>query len=123
MGGKSKTTKGRARKNNDRVDLKPIGRGVGGSGGGSGNTGQGMMICPTAFEINLPEASNLPSGTALSLRQRGEEWVVIARGNEIAKLRKERANMLSRCLADGYRYSGVVRTRADRKYGEFQRSS
>lgn len=123
MGGKSKTTKGRVRKDNDRVDLRPIRKGTGGSGSGGGHTEQSSTTCPTAFEVSLPEASNLPNGTVLSLRQQGQEWVIMAGSKEIAKLRKERASMLSRCLADGYRYSGTVKANADRKYGEFKRSS
>lgn len=121
MGGKSRVKKGKVRKDNDRVDLKPLpsGRSAGGDGAGR-NTG---LECPIAFEISLPEAGALASGTRLLLHQRGDTWFVIANAKQLATVRKDRSTMLTECLESGYRYSGDLRARGNRKYGAFQRTS
>ena len=112
------------RKDNDKVDLKPLSRnGGGGNGGGGSSQGGSGPTCPTGFEVALPEAAQLVEGTSLSLRLQDEVWHVVAGGKSIAKLTKGQSAMLTRCQEVGYRYTGRVKVNAKRKYGEFQRSA
>lgn len=119
--GSSSGSKQKGRKGNDRVEIKPISR-SGGSGSGGGSRSGSALTCPIAFEVLLPEASSLPNGTRLTLRQKGDSWIISANGAEVAALRKDKAEMLTRCLEKGYRYDGAVRIKSGRRYGEFKRS-
>ena len=120
MGSSSGSSKGR--KGNDRVEIKPISRSGSGSGSEGGSSTGGSTTCPVGFEMVLPEASKLPDGTRLTLRQKGDAWVISANGQEVAALRKDKAEMLTLCLDKGYRYGGVVRIKSKRRYAEFKRS-
>lgn len=119
MGGTS-GSKAKGRRDKDKVDLKP--RGTGSGAGGANSSSSSLSVCPTAFEVSLPEASSLPHGTRLTLRQSGAVWIITANGKELASLRKDRSEMLTLCLEKGYRYEGVLRTKGERRYGEFKRT-
>lgn len=119
MGGKSQSRKGKVRKNNDTVDLKPRSADGGSGGGGRGVDHQ----CVAGFELPLPGAKDMAVGTRLSLQQENGSWLVIANGRPVGSIGKGRSEMLTECLGIGYRYRGELRARDDRKYGAFQRSS
>jgi len=121
MGGKSNATKGRSRKENDRVDLAPVSR-SGSGGGGTTGGGTGASVCPLSFEIALPESIKLPDGTQLFIRRRDSHWFIVTAGQNVMSIRKDKAVMLARCLEQGYRYAGKITTRVKKRYGEFQRS-
>ncbi len=121
MGGKTNATKGKVRKTNDRVDMKPVSRGDT-SGDGSSGTSGSSAVCPLSFEIALPESTTFADGTPLLIRHRDAHWFVTARGQNVVAFRKDKASMLAQCLEQGHRYSGTVTTKAKKKYGEFQRS-
>lgn len=123
MGGRSQATKGKVRKNNDRVDLKP--RSPGAQGGGSGGVSDRRTEheCLASFEVPLPGAKDTPVGTRLSLQQERGSWLVIANGRQIGTIVRGRSDMLNKCFGIGYRYRGELKSRADRKYGAFQRTT
>jgi hypothetical protein len=123
MGGKSQSKKGKVRKNNDRVDLKPRSLAAGG-GGTAGASGQSTeQECVASFEVPLPGAKDTPIGTRLSLQQENGGWLVMANGRQIGSIVRGRSHMLTKCLGIGYRYRGELKARADRRYGAFQRTS
>ena len=123
MGRKSSASSGKVRKDNDKVDLKPLSRSGGGGNGGGTSQGGSAPTCPTGFEVALPEAAQLVEGMSLSLRVQDEVWHVIAGGKAITQLAKSQSAMLSRCQEVVYHYSGRVKVKSKRKYGEFQRSA
>jgi hypothetical protein len=123
MGGKSQSRKGKVRKSNDRVDLKPRSSGAHASGSGGASGGTTKQECLTSFEVPLPGAKDTPVGSRLSLQQENANWLVMANGRPIGTIGSGRSDMLTRCLGIGYRYRGELTTRADRKYGAFQRTA
>lgn len=120
--GSSSGSSSKSRKSNDRVEIKPISRSGGSGGSGGSSRSSGTLTCPMAFEMVLPEASKLTNDTRLTLRQKGDDWIISANGQEVAGLRKDKAEMLTQCLEKGYRYDGLVRIKSGRRYGEFKRS-
>lgn len=123
MGGKSQSKKGKVRKNNDRVDLKPRSSGAHASGSGAASGATTELECLASFEVPLPGAKDTPVGTRLSLQQQNGSWLVVANGRPIGAIGSGRSDMLTRCLGIGYRYRGELTARADRKYGAFQRTT
>jgi hypothetical protein len=121
MGGKSRLKKGKARKDNDTVDLKPRASDRGSSG--VSRDSDETHECSPSFEIPLPSAKHLVLGTKLSLQKQNDEWFVIANGKELTTAGKRRSAMLTECFENGYRYRGGLRSRNGQKYGAFQRTS
>jgi hypothetical protein len=126
MGGKSTTSSKKSiRKGNDSLDLKPLSRmGTASSGGGSGTRNTNSeAVCIMAFSVELPQKIKFIESATLSLEQIGGFWEVIYRGEVVTRLKKERAEMLSRCSVEGYNYTGKVKFKGKIAYGEFRRSS
>jgi hypothetical protein len=111
---------GTSRKTNDSVIInRPKKRASGGEGGGASEGRQPDMnvVCPPSFRVKLNSQKPIPENTQLQLT--GGD--ALFAGQKVGSLSKSQAAMISRCLNEGFRYSGEVVSEKNGQYGVFRR--
>lgn len=95
------------RKNSDKPIIRlPFSSTISGS-----NKGLPEIVsekCPTSFQEKLEESPYLRDGIKISLKKRGEIYLIVIQETEIGTLSKKRSLSISNCLELGIRYSGKI---------------
>jgi len=109
---------GTSRKSNDSVIINrpKIQRGSG-TGGGQGHNRDMNSICPPTLKVRLNPKKPLPEGSHLTL----EKENIVFFDQKVGLLTKAQLTTLTRCIAEGFRYSGKVVNEKGNQYGVFTR--
>lgn len=90
-----------------------------GGGGSSGQTQHENMniVCPPTFRVKLNSPKPLPENARLYI----EKEDITYSGQKVGSLTKAHSATISRCLTEGFRYSGEVINEGNNQYGVFTR--
>ena len=111
---------GTSRKSNDSVIINrpKIKRGSGAGGGQEQSQNRDMnIICPPTLKVRLNLKKPLPEGVHLIL----EKEDVIFSSQKVGSLTKSQFVTLTRCITEGFHYSGKVVNEGNNQYGVFTR--
>lgn len=110
---------GTTRKRNDTVIInRPKSKKGSGSGGGGQTQHENMnAVCPPTLKVKLNPQKPLPEGAHLHT----EKEDIIYSGQKVGSLTKAHSATISRCLTEGFRYSGEVVNEGNSQYGVFTR--
>lgn len=114
------------RKRSDTVFIKKPKQAAVIAGGGGiqfTDTDQTNNICVVSFETKVKKSSLTVPGVKITFRKTAGGYNLLIGENQIGKLRKKDADMVSLCKTLGVEYSGQIIERKNEVYARFYRIS